>query len=66
MSDQYKVALFRAALSGVVLGAIAGVTAYQASNSGKVALLTGILTGLGVFASRGGVEGTVDTLNAKA
>ena len=66
MSDQYKVALFRAFLSGVVLGAIAGVTAYQASNSGRAALLTGILTGLGVFATRGGVEGYVDTQKAKA
>jgi len=66
MSDQFKVAVERAAYSGVVLGLLAGLTAYQTTSNGRGAILVGAVAGLSVFASRGGVEGYVDTQKAKA
>ena len=66
MSDQFKTATVRAAYSAVVMGLLAGVTAYQTTSNGRGAILAGIITGLGVLAARGGVEGYVDTQKAKA
>ena len=55
------VALLRATIGGLILGAYTGLTAYAASD-GKTALIVGAIAGLGYLMQRGGFEGLSDKM----
>jgi hypothetical protein len=64
MSEQYKVAIFRALLSAALVGAATVLTAYEQSSNFQTALIAGIAAAVGILAARAGIEGTVDHLRA--
>lgn len=53
-------AVIRALYAAILAGAVAGLTAYQTTEDGNAAVITGVLAGLGVLMARGAGEGLYD------
>jgi len=58
--DSTKIAAVRALLTATVLGAIAGLTMWQATDSPKDIIIAVGLSFLGVIGARLGIEGYID------
>ena len=65
MSNQFQVAVVRAAYGGVLTGLAAGLAAYSQTNQVKTATLAAATALVAYLLARGGVEGYVDTQKAK-
>jgi hypothetical protein len=61
LSEQFKVALARAAYGGVLAAAVVFLAAYSQTNQVKSSLLAGAGALLSYLAARGGAEGYIDT-----
>lgn len=66
MTPEYRVALFRALLSGLFLGLQAGLVAYSATHQVEAAVLTTASTFVGTVIVRAGLEGTFDSSRGTA
>jgi hypothetical protein len=65
MSQQYKTALIRGAITSVLAGALAFLTGMQQGQTVKVAAIAGGVQLIYNLIARIGVEGTIDTQGAK-
>lgn len=59
-SSTFGTAVLRAVYSAVVVGLVAGLTAYQTNDQMKDAIIVGVLAALSILMTRGGVEGAFD------
>jgi hypothetical protein len=64
-SSTFTTAILRGVYVAVVVGLIAGLSAYKVDHQTTSDIITGLLAGLGALGIRGGVEGVVDA-NRKA
>lgn len=64
LTQPWQVAVYRAVVSALIVGAGAFVTAILAGADLRKALLTGLASALGVLAMRAGVEGQIDQRQA--
>jgi LytS/YehU family sensor histidine kinase len=59
-SSTFTTAILRGVYVAVVVGLIAGLSAYKVDHQTTSDIITGLLAGLGALGIRGGVEGVVD------